>query len=359
MTMLQTMIVGSLPRPTWLAPEGQQMHVNWNLESAKLREAHDDAVRLAIADQEEAGLQILTDGEQRRKHYIWGFTEGLDGIDFSRLVKITTRGGRYGESLVDAARVVAPVRRRGSVMAEAVRFMKKHTSWPVKVTLPGPMTTTDTLADEYYGSRQKLAAALAQQLNDEAIELAEAGADIVQFDEPCFNIYLDEVEEWGIRTLEAAGKGVHAKTAVHICYGYGVPIVLKWKTANTDWSHYGRTLPLLRTSMIDMISVECAASGVDPSVLAEAKGKDVMVGVIDVGTEEVETPETVAARIRRALPYVDPMHLYPCTDCGMIPRSRTAARGKMKALADGAWLVRSELIKQSQKGTVMGYKPSA
>lgn len=354
--MLQTMIVGSLPRPTWLAPSGQ-MQVNWSVKDTMLSEAQDDAVMLVIADQEEAGLHILTDGEQRRKHYIWGFTEGLDGIDFSRLVKITTRGGRYGENLVDAARVIGPVRRRGSIMRDAVRFLRKHTDKPIKVTLPGPMTTTDTLADEHYGSRQKLAAALAVQLNEEALELAEAGADIVQFDEPCFNIYLDEVEEWGVRTLEDAAKGVRAKTAVHICYGYGVPLVLKWKTQNTDWSHYARTLPLLRTSAINMISVECAASGVNPAVLAEARGKDLMVGVIDVGTEEVESAETVAARIRKALPYVDPMHLYPCTDCGMIPRSRAAARGKMKALADGAWLVRSELIKQNQKGTVMGYKP--
>jgi 5-methyltetrahydropteroyltriglutamate--homocysteine methyltransferase len=353
--MLQTMIVGSLPRPTWLVPAGQ-MYVQWKLEGDALREGQDDAVLLALADQEEAGLDIFTDGEQRRRHYIWGFVEGLEGVDFSQLVKISTRGGRYG-SMVDAARVVAPLRRRGSIVSDAVRFMKRHSNKPVKVTLPGPMTTTDTLADEYYRNRRTLATELAKLLNDEAHELAEAGADIVQFDEPCFNIYLDEVEEWGVRTLEDAAKGVQAKKAVHICYGYGVGIVLQWKKKNTDWSHYWRTLPLLRTSTIDMISVECAASGVDPAVLAQAKGKDLMVGVIDVGTEEVETPEKVAARIRTALEHVEPTHLYPCTDCGMIPRSRTAARGKMKALADGAWLVRSELIAQRQKGTVMGYRP--
>ena len=352
--MLQTMIVGSLPRPTWLVPPGQ-MYVDWKLEEHARKEALDDAVLLALTDQQEAGLDIFTDGEQRRRHYIWGFVEGLDGVDFKHLVKIPTRGGRYG-NMVDAARVIGPVRRRESITVDAVRFVKRHTAMPVKVTLPGPMTTTDTLADEFYKDRRTLATELAKQLNDEAHELAEAGADIVQFDEPCFNIYLDEVEEWGVRTLEDAAKGIHAKKAVHICYGYGVPVVLQWKTKNTDWSHYWRTLPLLRTSTIDMISVECAASGVDPAVLAEAKGKDLMVGVIDVGTEEVETPETVAARIRRLLPYVEPDHLYPCTDCGMIPRSRAAARGKMKALADGAWLVRSELIKERQKGTLMGVR---
>jgi 5-methyltetrahydropteroyltriglutamate--homocysteine methyltransferase len=334
------------------------MYVTPKLEGDMLQEGQDDAVLLALADQEGAGLDIVTDGEQRRRHYIWGFCEGIEGIDFSRLVKITTRGGRYGNQLVDAARVTGPVRRPRPIMLEALRFLKRHTTKPVKVTLPGPMTTTDTLADEHYGSRRALAMELAKLLNEEAIELAENGCDIVQFDEPCFNIYLDEVEEWGIPTLEEAAKGVHAKTAVHICYGYGVPAVLRWKTKNTDWSHYHRTLPLLRTSTINQISVECAASGVDPAVLALAKGKDLMVGVIDVGTEEVETPETVAARIRTALQYVSPDHLYPCTDCGMVPRSRAAARGKMKALADGAWIMRTELIKKGQQSTAMGYRPA-
>ncbi len=339
--MLQTMIVGSLPRPTWLVPPNA-MYVSWKLQDDMLSEGQDDAVLLALADQDAAGLNIVTDGEQRRRHYIWGFVEGLTGLDFSRLVEIETRGNRYGIK-VRAARVVEQLRRPRSVLVEALRFMKQHTTKPVKVTLPGPMTIADTVADEYYGERRKLATELARLVNEEACELAENGCDIVQFDEPCFNIYLDAVEEWGIQTLEQCAQGVQAKTAVHICYGYGIPAVVEWKSQNTDWGHYARTLPLLRTSAIDMISVECAASGVNPAVLAEAKGKDLMVGVIDVGTEEVETRETVAARIRTALQYVAPEHLYPCTDCGMIPRSRTAARGKMQALADGAWLVRAEL----------------
>jgi len=334
------MIVGSLPRPAWLAEP--TMYAQWRLTGDALPEGQDDAVLLAIADQQRAGLKILTDGEQRRRHYIWGFCEELDGIDYSRLVKIQTRGNRYG-ILVDAARVTGPLRRARPTMVSALRFLRRYTDKPVKVTLPGPMTTADTLADEYYGSRQALAMDLARLLNEEACELAENGCDIVQFDEPCFNIYLDEVEEWGISTLERAAHGVRAKTAVHICYGYGVGPVLQWKSKNTDWTHYNRTLPLLRTSTISQISVECAASGVDPSVLALARGKDLMVGVIDVGTDVVETPETVAARIRTALQYVAPENLYPCTDCGMAPRSRVAARGKMKALEDGAALVRAEL----------------
>jgi 5-methyltetrahydropteroyltriglutamate--homocysteine methyltransferase len=339
--MLRTMTVGSLPRPGWLARPGE-IYTSYRLEGEALREAQDDAVLLALRDQEVAGLDFVTDGEQRRRHYIWGFCEGLTGLDFERLVKLQTRGGRYGV-MVDAARVIGPIARPRPVLLEGLRFLKRHATKPVKVTLPGPMTTADTLADEHYRSRRDLAVDLAKVLNDEACELAESGCDIVQFDEPCFNIYLDEVEEWGVRALEQAAHGVRAKTAVHICYGYGIPPVLAWKTKNTDWSHYRRTLPLLRTSAIDQISVECAASGVDSSVLALARGKELMVGVIDVGTDEVESAETVAGRIRSALRYVEPERLFPCTDCGMVPRSRSAARGKMKALVEGARIVRAEL----------------
>lgn len=342
--MLEAMIVGSLPRPAWLArPEQQRVYTAHQLEGEALREAQDDAVRLALVDQESAGLDIVTDGEQRRRHYIWGFCEGLEGLDFEHLAKIQTRGNRYGAVLIDAARVVGPIRRPRPVLLEALRFLKRHTTRPVKMTLPGPMTTADTLADEHYGDRRALARELARVLNDEACELAENGCDIVQFDEPCFNIYLDDVERWGLRALEEAAQGVAAKVAVHICYGYGIPVVLAWKTQNTDWSHYARTLPLLRTSSIDQIAVECAAAGVDPAVLDLARGKELAVGVIDVGTEEVETPEVVAGRIRTALGHVAPEQLHPSTDCGLVPRSRAAARGKMRALAQGARMVRDEL----------------
>ena len=338
---LQTMVVGSLPRPSWLAEPGV-IFTSWQREGAALEEAMDDAVRLALADQVEAGLDIVTDGEQRRRHYIWGFCEGLSGIDYSQLVKIRTRGGRYG-SLVAAPRVVGPVRRPGPVMLDALRFVLGRTDHPVKVTLPGPMTIADSVADEHYGDRRTLAFELARLLNEEASELAAAGCAVVQFDEPCFNVYLDDVEEWGIEALELAAAGVQATSAVHICYGYGIPNVLAWKRQNTDWTHYHRTLPLLRTSTIDQISVESAASGVDPSVLALAEGKDLVVGTIDVGTEEVESPEVVAGRIREALRYVAPEHLFPSTDCGLMPRSRGAARAKLSALAGGAAIVRAEL----------------
>jgi 5-methyltetrahydropteroyltriglutamate--homocysteine methyltransferase len=339
--MLRTTIVGSLPKPSWLAEPGQ-LRAPWRLSGEALREAQDDAVQLALLEQEDAGLDIVCDGEQRRRHYIWGFLEGLTGIDAEHLGTKRARGGRYAEQS-PAARIVGEVTRPGPVFVDALRFAKAHARRPVKVTLPGPMTIVDSIVDEHYGADERsLALRFAELLNAEARELAGAGADVVQFDEPCFNVYVDKVEAWGIDALERCCDGVRAKKAVHICYGYGVPAVLAWKSHNRDWGHYGRTLPLLAGSSIDQVSVECAASGVDVSVLGALKGKDVLLGVIDVGTETVETPEVVAGRIRKALPYVSPERLFPCTDCGLVPRSREAARGKLRALAAGAAIVRRE-----------------
>jgi 5-methyltetrahydropteroyltriglutamate--homocysteine methyltransferase len=342
--MLKTTITGSLPRPAWLAEPGKHQYNAWSVPASLVAEAHNDAVRLAISDQEEAGLDIVTDGEQRRRHYIWGFIEGLTGIDTVNLGRKKTRGGRYRTEPIDVARIIGPVERPRPILVDALRFAKAHTTRPVKVTLPGPMTIVDSVLDEYYKDDERtLAGRFAEILNAEARDLAAAGANVIQFDEPCFNIYVDKVTEWGVNTLDRCLDGVNATTAVHICYGYGIPTTLAWKSQNRDWSHYHATLPLLAASRIDQISVECAASGVDISVVSALKGKDVMVGVIDVGTEEVETPEAVASRIRAALRYVDPQHLYACTDCGMAPRSREAARGKMRALVEGAAIVKNEL----------------
>ena len=341
---MKTTITGSLPKPPWLAPPGVHLIQEWSVPPDRLAEAQDDAVRLAIADQEQAGIDIVTDGEQRRRHYIWGFVEGLTGIDTRVLGRKKTRGGRYSSDLISVARITGEIRRPRPVLVDALRFAKAHTRRPVKVTLPGPMTIVDSLLDEHYGEdARKLAARFAAVLNAEARDLTAAGADIIQFDEPCFNIYIDQVAEWGIETLEWCLDGVHATTAVHICYGYGIPVALAWKAQNREWGHYAVTLPLLAKSRVDQVSVECAASGVDVSVISALKGKDVMLGVIDVGTDEVESPELVAARIRKALPYVDPDRLYPCSDCGMVPRPRSVARAKMKALAKGAAIVQKEL----------------
>ena len=349
--MLEASIVGSLPKPSWLA-QPNVLRAPWRLAGAELHEAQDDAVRLVLLEQEEAGLSVVTDGELRRRHYIWGFLDGLTGIDTERLAQQRSRGGRYSET-TEVARIVGPVERTRPVFLEACRFARSMTTRPLKVTLPGPMTIVDSVADEHYGAdRKTLAMRFARVLNAEARELAAAGADVIQFDEPCFNIYLEEVEAWGIEALEQCMEGVAASKAVHICYGYGTPAVLAWKTKNTDWGHYGVTLPLLARSSVDQVSVECAASGVDVSVLRELGDKEVLLGAINVGTEEVETPEVVAGRIRQALVHVPAARLFPSTDCGLVPRTREASRGKMRALAAGAAIVRAELASAADREAV-------
>jgi len=339
---LPTTIVGSLPKPAWLS-ESATLRAAWRLEGDALREAQDDAVRLALADQETAGIDVVCDGEMRRRHYIWGFLEGLSGTDTVNLGKKRARGGQYAAS-TPVARVVGELARPAPVLVEALRYARARTARPLKVTLPGPMTIVDSVLDEHYGSDERsLALRFAELLNAEARDLAAAGADVVQFDEPCFNVYVDKVKDWGIAALERAMAGVAAKKAVHICYGYGTPAVLAWKRQNREWGQYAVTLPLLADSSVDQVSVECAAPGLDPSVLGALRGKDVLFGVIDVGTDAVETPERVAERIRAALAHVAPERLLPCTDCGMVPRSRAAAAAKMRSLAAGAAIVRQEL----------------
>jgi len=340
--LLSTTIAGSLPKPSWLADPAHQLAAPWVAPPEGLSEAIHDAVRLALLDQESVGIDIVTDGEQARRHYIWAFLEGLTGIDTNTTTAKLTRGERA--TLQNVARVVGDVARPSAVMVEALRFAQAHTRRPVKVALPGPMTLVDSTVDEYYGADPKtLAFRWAKLLNAEARALADAGASVIQFDEPCFTAFPDEVEVWGIEALEAAAAGVSCKTAVHICYSYGIPAVTEWKARNTKWDQYTAILPLLAKSSIQQVSVECAASRVDISVLAHVRDMDVLLGVIDVGTEVVETPELVAARIRAALAYVSPERLYPCTDCGLVPRSRAAALGKLWALAEGAAIARREL----------------
>jgi 5-methyltetrahydropteroyltriglutamate--homocysteine methyltransferase len=348
--MLETSIVGSLPKPSWLAAPNM-LRAPWRLSGAELHEAQQDAIRLAILDQEEAGLDVVTDGEVARRHYIWGFLAGLTGVDTEELGRKRSRGGRYSDT-TEVARIVGPVEHRTPVFVEACRLSRALTRRRLKVTLPGPMTIADSVADEYYGAdHQALAMRFADILNAEARALVEAGADVIQIDEPCFNIYLDEVQAWGVEALERCLDGVRATRSVHICYGYGTPLVIAWKSKNTDWGHYGVTLPLLARSSVDQVSVECAASGVDLAVLRELAGKDVLLGVIDVGTDAVESPEDVADRIRHGLEHVPAARLMPCTDCGLVPRRRDAARDKMRALAAGAAIVRAEIAGGEQRVT--------
>jgi 5-methyltetrahydropteroyltriglutamate--homocysteine methyltransferase len=338
-TVLQTTIAGSLPKPAWLAAP-EKLWAPWLLEGADLAEGKRDAVRLALADQEAAGIDIVSDGEQTRQHFVTTFIERLEGVDFRNKKTVRIRN-RYD---ADVPVVTGPVTRPAPVYLEDVKFLRSQTSSPVKFTLPGPMTMVDTLYDNHYRSREKLALRFAEILNQEARELERAGADVIQFDEPAFNVYFDEVRDWGIAALMKAREGLKCKTAVHICYGYGIKANIDWKkTLGGEWRQYEQTFPLLAQSGIDQVSLECANSHVPLELIALLKGKDVLAGAIDVASNEIETPEKVAETIRAALAYVAPEKLYPCTNCGMVPLPRAVARGKLQALAAGAAIVRREL----------------
>jgi len=337
--ILQTTIAGSLPKPAWLA-EPKQLWSPWRLEGALLDEGRRDAMRLALADQEAAGIDIVTDGEQTRRHFVTTFIENLEGVDFANKRTVRIRN-RYD---ADVPVVVGRVARSRPVYVEDIRFLRAQTRRSIKATLPGPMTMVDTLYDNYYKSREKLAREFAVILNQEARELEGAGADVIQFDEPAFNVYMDEVKDWGIAALETAAAGLKCKSAVHICYGYGIKANIDWKkTLGSEWRQYESTFPLLARSKIDQVSLECANSRVPLELLALLKGKDVLVGAIDVASDALETPEQVASTIRSAMKFVPPEKLYPCTNCGMVPLARDVAFGKLKALAAGAALVRKEL----------------
>jgi 5-methyltetrahydropteroyltriglutamate--homocysteine methyltransferase len=338
--MLRTTIVGSLPKPRWLA-KPEMLWAPWTVPPETLREAQRDAVVVALREQELAGLDIVTDGEQSRQHFVHGFLETLDGIDRARRVTIGIRADRYK---AEVPTVTGPIRRRGPIHLDEVRWARAHTDRPLKLTVPGPMTIVDTLADEHYHDRARLAMDFARVINEEARDLVAAGLDVLQLDEPAFNVYMDDVAAWGIEALHRAIDGLGCTTAVHICYGYGITANIEWKrTLGGEWRQYERTFPLLAASRIDQVSLECANSRVPVELLGLLSGKDVLVGAIDVATPEVETPEQVAAVIRQALAHVPAERLYPCTNCGMVPLSREVASGKLQALVAGARLVRREL----------------
>jgi 5-methyltetrahydropteroyltriglutamate--homocysteine methyltransferase len=343
--LLQTTIVGSLPKPSWLAPPGQ-LWAPWLLEGERLEEGKSDATRLAIHEQEQAGMDIVCDGEQSRRHFVTGYLEHLGGIDFEHLVTMRIRK-RYDAKV---PQVIGRVTRPRPVHSDDVRLLRAETDHPIKFTLPGPMTIVDTLQSVYYKDKPQLAMAFARILNKEARELEKLGADVVQFDEPAFNVYMDEVKTWGIEALETAADGLKCKTAVHICYGYGIKANNDWKkTLGARWRQYEETFPVIAKSGIDQVSLECHHSHVPMELIGLLKGKDVMVGAIDVATNKIETPAEVAKTIRAALKYVSADKLYPCTNCGMVPLPREVALGKMRALAAGAAIVRDELTKRPVK----------
>ena len=339
---IRATIVGSLPKPGWLAEPGI-LYAPWRVRPEQLGEAHDDATRLCVIDQLAAGLDVITDGEQRRRHYVWGFLDGIEGVDTENLAMKPTRGQRF-KPMSPAARLIGEPIYAGSRLATSLRLLKQLTDRPVKATLPGPMTVVDSLLDTVGGrSEADLAMRFADLLNREARELVAAGASVVQFDEPCFNIYLAQAREWGIEALKLAIAGIPAKTGVHICYGYGGSEVSYWKASNRDWSHYEHSLPLVATTGVDQVSIETAAAKVDLGVLEVLRGKDVLLGLVDVGSERVETAAEVASGLRKALAYVPAEKLHACTDCGLVLRSRPAAVGKMRALVGGAAIVSAEM----------------
>jgi 5-methyltetrahydropteroyltriglutamate--homocysteine methyltransferase len=335
--MLETTIAGSLPKPAWLA-QPRMLWAPWQLTGEELVEAKRDATLLALKEQEDARIDIVTDGEQSRQHFVHGFLKHIEGVDFARRVAMGIRNNRYQ---AEVPTVIGPLRRTGSVHAVEAGIARAHTKRRLKFTLPGPMTIVDTIADAHYGDKVKLAMAFAALLNEEARELEAIGVDVIQFDEPAFNVYTDAVTEWGIAALHRAAEGLSCKTAVHICYGYGIKANIDWKTSlGPEWRQYEAIFPALAASRIDQVSVECAGAKVPTELLGLLAGKDVLVGAIDVASERVEKPEEVAATIERALAFVPAERLFPCTNCGMAPMSRALAIGKLAALTAGAALVR-------------------
>ena len=338
--MLETTLAGSLPKPAWLA-QPERLWAPWKLSGADLEQAKLDATILAVKLQEEAGLDIVSDGEQARVHFVHGFLANLDGIDFDKKTLMGIRADRYK---AEVPTVTGPIRRRGPVHAAEAKAARAHASRKLKFTLPGPMTLADTIADEHYGSRRELAFAFAEALNEEARELETIGIDVVQFDEPAFNVFMRDVTEWGIAALERAAEGLSCTTAVHICYGYGIKENIDWKaTLGAEWRQYEEIFPALARSRVEQVSLECRNSHVPLELIALLDGKDVLVGAIDVADPKIETPKEVANTIRAALKFVAPEKLYPCTNCGMAPMNREVAYGKLAALAQGAAMVREEL----------------
>lgn len=338
--MFETTVAGSLPKPAWLA-ETNKLWPQWRASGQELAAAKADATLLALKLQEDAGIDIVSEGEMARQHFVHGFLEQVEGIDFAHKVEMGIRKDRY-KAMVPT--VTSALALKGRVHATEARLARAHTTRKLKFTLPGPMTIIDTIADRHYGDRVRMAMAFADLLNAEARGLEADGVDVIQFDEPAFNVYMDEVTEWGIEALHRASAGLSCTTAVHICYGYGIKANVDWKaTLGREWRQYEQIFPALAASRIKQVSVECRNSRVPVELLSLLKGKDILVGVIDVASDEVETAEDVAATIATAMKHVPKERIFPCTNCGMAPMRRDIAEAKLKALGEGAKLARTRL----------------
>jgi 5-methyltetrahydropteroyltriglutamate--homocysteine methyltransferase len=336
--MFPTTIAGSLPKPSWLA-EPDKLWPQWRLTCADLAAGKLDATLLSLKLQEDAGIDIVTDGEQSRQHFVHGFLEFVDGIDFANKVEMGIRNDRY-KAMVPT--VTGPLKLKGRVHGTEAKFSRAHTARKLKITMPGPMTIVDTIADRHYGDRVKMAFAFADLLNREARALEADGVDVIQFDEPAFNVYMKEVSTWGIEALHRAIDGLKCKTAVHICYGYGIKANVDWKaTLGGEWRQYEETFPALAASRISEVSLECIHSKVPLQLLALLQGKDVQIGVIDVANDTVESPEEVAGTIEKVLKHVPRERIVCGTNCGMAPMRRDIAVAKLTALGEGAVLARN------------------
>jgi 5-methyltetrahydropteroyltriglutamate--homocysteine methyltransferase len=335
--MFPTTIAGSLPKPAWLA-EPDKLWPQWRLTGSDLDAGKLDATLIALKLQEDSGIDVVCDGEQARQHFVHGFLEFVDGIDFAHKVEMGIRNNRY-KAMVPT--VTGPLRLRGRVHAPEARFARAHTTRKLKITMPGPMTIVDTIADAHYGDRVKMALAFADLLNAEARALEQDGVDVVQFDEPAFNVYMKEVSTWGVEALHRATEGLKCATAVHICYGYGIKANVDWKaTLGGEWRQYEEIFPALANSRITQVSVECRNAKVPVELLALLKGKEVAVGVIDVATDAIESADDVAATIEAVLKHVPKEKVVASTNCGMAPMRRDIATAKLKALGQGAALAR-------------------
>lgn len=331
--MFETTLAGSLPKPAWLA-QPEVLWAPWKLEGDALLRGKQDAALVWLKEQEAAGLDIVSEGEQFRVHFVHGFLEHIQGIDWQRKTKMGIRADRY---VVEVPTVTADLRRPAPVHVEEARFLRGYTDRQVKFTLPGPMTICDTIADAHYGRRADMAMAFAALLNQEARELEAAGVDVIQFDEPAFNVFMDEVKDWGIAALERAAEGLSCKVAVHICYGYGIEANITWKQSlGSEWRQYEEIFPALNASKVDQVSLECAGSKVPLSLIGLLKDKQILVGAVDVASTRIETPDEVAATLRQAAMHVDAAQIQACTNCGMAPLSRRVAAGKLRALGAGA-----------------------
>lgn len=338
--MIETTVAGSLPKPSWLA-EPEKLWAAWKLDGNELVEGQQDAALAWIKIQEDSGIDIVSDGEQFRKHFVHGFLESIEGIDWNKMTTMGIRDNRYDAQVPT---VTARVRRKGPVHGDSTRFCRSQTRHKLKITLPGPMTICDTIANAHYETRADMAMAFAEILNEEARELEALGVDVIQFDEPAFNAFMQDVVDWGVATLNRAIEGLSCKTAVHICYGYGIKSNIDWKESLGDeWRQYEIFFPALNESRIDQVSLECANSRVPLSLIGLLDKKDVLVGAIDVATFDIETPEQVAATLRQALEFVDAERMVACTNCGLAPFPRSIAEAKLRALGAGTALLNKEV----------------